>query len=318
MASKPEFSWLEGGFSQTAGWSLPAGEITCVPWREMSREIDGWDQLALDAAEPNPFFESWYLLSSLEALDGKDDISILRFEQDGRLRGLMPIQHESKYFSWPIPHLSNWVHANCFLGTPLVANCSEVAFWQAMLSWADEHPGPALFLHLNAFSLRGPLSIGLETVLRDEKRPWGIVKRDDRAMLESDLGAEDYLAAALSKQKRKDLRRRFNRLRELGDVRFVWENTSSNISTWIDQFLKLEATGWKGEQGSALACDQATAAIFRNSLTGAAERGRLMRLALLLDDKPIAMLANFVTPPGTFGYKTAFDEDHAKFSLNSP
>ena len=37
-------------------------------------------------------------------------------------------------------------------------------------------------------------------------------------------------------------------------------------------------------------------------------------LRLTLDGKVIAMLINFMTPPGGFAFKIAFDEDYARFS----
>jgi hypothetical protein len=49
-------------------------------------------------------------------------------------------------------------------------------------------------------------------------------------------------------------------------------------------------------------------------MRGAARRRRLERLSIALDGRPIAMLASFVTPPGAFGFKTAFDERFARFS----
>ena len=57
-----------------------------------------------------------------------------------------------------------------------------------------------------------------------------------------------------------------------------------------------------------------TEALFRQSLEGAAAFGRLERLSLTLDGRPIAMLANFITPPGAYSYKTAYDEAYARFS----
>jgi len=42
--------------------------------------------------------------------------------------------------------------------------------------------------------------------------------------------------------------------------------------------------------------------------------GRLEMLRLDLDDRPIAMLVNFLAPPGSFSFKIAFDEDYARFS----
>ena len=50
------------------------------------------------------------------------------------------------------------------------------------------------------------------------------------------------------------------------------------------------------------------------ALFGASARGRLERLTISLDGEPIAMLASFITPPGAFSYKTAFDERFARYS----
>jgi hypothetical protein len=36
--------------------------------------------------------------------------------------------------------------------------------------------------------------------------------------------------------------------------------------------------------------------------------------SLDLDGRPLAMLINFLCPPGGFSFKTAFDEDYARFS----
>ncbi len=36
--------------------------------------------------------------------------------------------------------------------------------------------------------------------------------------------------------------------------------------------------------------------------------------ALDLDERPLAMLINFRAPPGGFSFKTAFDEEYARFS----
>ncbi|WP_231636210.1 GNAT family N-acetyltransferase [Novosphingobium sp. ST904] len=83
---------------------------------------------------------------------------------------------------------------------------------------------------------------------------------------------------------------------------------------WCERFLALEASGWKGKAGSALANHAGTAALFRESLKGAAARGRLERLSLTLGGRPIAMLASFLTPPGAYSFKTAFDERYSRFS----
>ena len=293
---------------------VPAGELACVSWPRLAAQAEAWDALARRAAEPNPFYESWYLLPSLANFDGAGGVSALCLARGGELLGLMPVARSQHYEGWPLAHIGNWLHPNIFSGTPLVAAGAEAEFWRAVLGWADDNPGLALFLHLSELALDGPVYRALTDVLAEEGRDWGIVERKERALLASDLAADAYLAEALSARKRKDLKRRFRRLSELGEVEFRWESGAEGLPRWIDEFLALEASGWKGEAGSALTCDAATEAVFRDSLTGAAERDRLIRLSLSVDGKPIAMLSNFLAPPGAFGFKTAFDEDYARFA----
>ncbi len=288
------------------------GRITDVPWRTMEEEIAAWDALALNASEPNPFFESWYLLPSLRHLGSAECVSLLRFERNGRLAGLLPIVRSRRYYGWPVPNLAGWLHANAFLGTPLIERGAEVAFWQAVLHWADTSCGAALFLHLRAMALDGPVHRGLLTALGP--RAAEIVHREERALLHSALSPDAYLEGSLSGKKRKEIRRQWSRLGEQGHVTLERFRDDRELEQWAREFLSLEAAGWKGRAGSALANMDATHRLFGEALAGAAARGRLERLAIRLDGKPIAMLATFVTPPGAFSYKTAFDEQFARFS----
>ena len=100
----------------------------------------------------------------------------------------------------------------------------------------------------------------------------------------------------------------------MGPVEFLRISDDTGLANWIEQFLALEHAGWKGSNGSAIASHHSTAGMFKEALFGAAAVGRLERLTLTLDGQPIAMLANFITPPGAFSYKTAFDERYARFS----
>lgn len=315
MASKAQDAGAAyAGESMPARAQPSAARLDCVPWRTMEAETESWDRLALRASEPNPFFESWYLLPSLRHLPDTDAVTILRYEQDGELAGLLPVVRASRYYRWPVPQIAGWLHANCFCGVPLVARGAEVGFWQAVLRWADASPGAALFMHFRGMVMGGPLHAALEAVAAREARQVEIVHAEARAMLASDLSPGAYLDAALSGKKRKELRRQANRLAEEGALAFERRTDGADVEAWCADFLRLERAGWKGEAGSALACAPGTTRLFVESLEGAAARGRLERLSLTLDGRPIAMLATFLTAPGAYSYKTAFDEDFARFS----
>jgi len=62
------------------------------------------------------------------------------------------------------------------------------------------------------------------------------------------------------------------------------------------------------------ACSAETELFFRETLAAAWDAGRLQFLRLDLGGRPIAMLVNFLTPPGSFSFKTVFDEGFARFS----
>jgi CelD/BcsL family acetyltransferase involved in cellulose biosynthesis len=285
-------------------------------WRTLDRsaEIVRWDALAQWASEPNPFHESWYLLPALRAFDPEGDVKLLCLESDGQLAGLLPVRRTARYYGHPVRHLTNWLHANAFVGAPLVARGFERAFWRELLAWCDARPGGALFLHLSQLPIQGPLHEALKQVLAEQDRQGTTVLREERALLSSELAPEAYLEASLSGKKRKELRRQHRRLAEEGELTVERTQGARNLGEWIDEFLALEEAGWKGEQGSAIACNPYTAALFRSALEGAAARGRLERLAIRLDGQPLAMLATFLAPPGAFSFKTAYDERFARFS----
>jgi len=295
---------------------LPATRVEVVPWQEATagHSIVEWDALTQWTSCPNPFFESWYLLPALESFDPAGKVRLLRFEAEGVLAGLLPVAHDWRYYRHPLPQWSGWTHANCFLGAPLVARGLEKPFWRALFEWADAHAGRALFLHLPDLPLTGPLHEAMLAVIAEQRRPAALVRREERAMLASRLSPEDYLDQALSGKKRKELRRQHARLSEQGEVRFERQLDTAGIHEWIEAFLWLEAQGWKGKAGSALAMEAETTHLFAAALTAAAAKGRLERLTLSLDGAPVAMLANFITPPGAYSFKTAFDERFARFS----
>jgi CelD/BcsL family acetyltransferase involved in cellulose biosynthesis len=301
---------------EAAALSVPASGIKPCCWTSFDRpeRRAEWDALAARAVEPNPFFESWYLLPGLRAFDPELGCTILRFERGGQLAGLMPVIRPSKYYRWPIPHLASWIHSNCFLGAPLVAPGAERVFWEHVLDWADNAGGKALFLHLADLPLGGPLAIALRETCESQRRPAALVHREERAMLASTQCPEAYFEQSLSSKKRKELRRQFARLSELGKVAVTRNRDGRGLAKWTEQFLALEHSGWKGAAGSALASHHTTSELFRAALAGAAGQGKLERLTLSLDREPIAMLATFLTPPGAFSYKTAFDERFARFS----
>jgi CelD/BcsL family acetyltransferase involved in cellulose biosynthesis len=272
-----------------------------------------WDGLPTSESEPNAFAERWYLEAALTAL-GEAAQARIAVVWDERLIGIMPLQVQPSYAALPLKHVANWLNYNAFLGTPLVRKGMEDDFWRGLLAHLDKTSGNGLFLHLTGMAVHGALAGALEQLCKAQGRRFSLVHREERALLEGGLSPDAYLEANMRGKKRKELRRQHNRLAELGKLEFERGDGSVGLEDWIDQFLKLERRGWKGANRSALDCANETRALFSGALQGAAVAGRLELLALRLNGQPIAMLVNFLTPPGAFSFKTAFDEDYARYS----
>lgn len=272
-----------------------------------------WQALADRASEPNCFQEPWFVRAGLAHLATEGDVRLIEV-RDGELIGLIPLCVRSSLGRIPAPNVQNWRHHNDFLGTPLVRAGREPDFWAALLGFLDGADWARGFLHLNGLVEGGRVHAGLVAAAAALGRPAAIVQRQTRAELQSDLTPGAYFEQTVRKKKRKELKRLSARLAELGTVSSRTLAPGEDWRPWCDAFLALERSGWKGRSGSALACAAESESFFRDALAGAAEAGRLQLRSLDLDGRAIAMLVNFLVPPGSFSFKIAFDEDYARFS----
>lgn len=272
-----------------------------------------WSGLFNQASEPNAFAEPWFVAASLRHL-AEAPIRLAEVRDGDALIGVLPLVVEQGYGRVPVRFVQNWRHHHHFFGAPLVVAGRERDFWRALLTGLDGEGWAPGFLHLRDLTENGPLHEALTAVATELWRPTHIAYRETRALLQSALSPDAYYEQAVRKKKRKELARLKNRLAEEGQLTSRRFAPGDDLARWCDAFLLLEGSGWKGREGSALNGAAATEAFFRDALAGAHAEGRLQIVALELDARPIAMLVNFITPPGSFSFKTAFDEDFARFS----
>jgi CelD/BcsL family acetyltransferase involved in cellulose biosynthesis len=113
---------------------------------------------------------------------------------------------------------------------------------------------------------------------------------------------------------RSNLRRRARKLAELGAVSLRRVDGGEGVDAAVDEFLALEAAGWKGEKGSAIALDPALVGFYRRLARDAAARGGLAIRALCLDRRAVAVHLGLVHRGRYYLPKTAYDEGLASAS----
>lgn len=82
----------------------------------------------------------------------------------------------------------------------------------------------------------------------------------------------------------------------------------------LDIVLRLEGSGWKRREGSAVLSDSRSDALYREFAASAAARGWLRLYLLELDGRPIAADLGCAFAGGGFLLKTGFDESYSRFS----
>ncbi len=151
----------------------------------------------------------------------------------------------------------------------------------------------------------GPTSVLVETLARVDRHLTGRWESLRTPYLDlGRAGAEERTSAKF----RGNLRRRLKRLSELGAVAVSRLDGRSGLDAALDAFFALEASGWKGARGSAIALDPRLVRFYGQIARDAAARGALALRALTLDGRAIAFDLGLVHRGTFYLPKTAYDE----------
>lgn len=287
--------------------------------REHARDIEA---LAETAIEANIFYEPWMLFPALDSFAPPRRLSFLLAYSKGQIEGIQrpvlcgffPLERRSSYRGAPIPTLTLWRYSHNFLATPLLKNGYASDVLKAFFTWLESEGRGIDLLEMPHVSASGSFHSALQcALLQNPEFKWS-ESRFERALFRPCKNADHYLGRALSKKKRKEYGRLQRRLSELGKLTWDELNQPGEVSRWIDEFLRLEASGWKGRSGTALASNVRDRSFFSAIAEGAYSRSRLKMLALRLDGRAIAIKCNLMAGDGGFAFKIAYDEDFEKYS----
>jgi hypothetical protein len=288
---------------------------------ELEEYIPAWNNLVKNATDENVFFEPSILIPALAYLNNNQAFILLIFADEASkeqgLIGLFPLVYCKKYKGLPIPHLSIWQTQQCFLATPLVHKDYIETCLKYLFQWLEQTSQSGYFLFFREFLDDSLFIQHLECFLKTKKYIIDEVERYKRAFLQSNLTKDQYLKQGISSKRRKNWRNRANALAKLGKVNLSIldkYNTRENVKQWIQDFLQLEQSGWKGKEGTALACDEKEKNYFIEITKNAALQRKLLMYKLTLDNKTIAMQSNFIAHDGAFAFKVAYDESYSKYS----
>jgi CelD/BcsL family acetyltransferase involved in cellulose biosynthesis len=118
----------------------------------------------------------------------------------------------------------------------------------------------------------------------------------------------------LSKNLRADVRRRLRRLEEEGQVAFEVDDGPERLDERLAEGFEIEAAGWKGSGGTAIASEERTRGFYTEVGHWAAGKG-ILRLAFLrIEGRAVAFLYDFEEAGVHYYQKGGYDPELSRLS----
>ncbi|WEJ09538.1 GNAT family N-acetyltransferase [Sinorhizobium prairiense] len=296
----------------------PGRHLAVYPARagyDLQRELDF---LSNRAIEQNVFFTGRFLAPAMPRLEDRViRLAVIRdqSEQRSRIRFLMPFSIEKPGFSIGATIIRAWSNPFGPLGTPLL-DAEDAAETISNLYEALAAPSAGLppVLVLPDIRLNGKFAQLARAVAIGENLPLTVTDTFSRPMLESLLDGPTYLREAVSPQRLRELKRQWNNLAKQGALAYNVARRPDEIRLRMEEFLVLEASGWKGRERSAMIMDRFRAAFAREAVNNLAEADCVRIHTLDLDGKAIATIVVLLMAGEAYAWKTAYDERYAKYS----
>ncbi len=272
-----------------------------------------WRDLARCAAERNLFAYPWFVLPSLPLLAPLRP-RIVTVREDGLLIGLHIVREDRGYARLPVSFLRSAHHHGQYLGVPLVRAGHEMRFARGLCNWLDAAPARQVFLKLTLLSEEGPVANAIRAACHATGRLFMDINRFERAAIalaDRDRRAPD---AHLSTNRRKSLRRAMHGLAQRGPTSFETLTDAAALRHWMDDFLRLDHAGWKGEGGTSILSCPLETGFYRELAANALAQGCLNFFRLKVGDTPVAYTLDLQCAPEAYCLKTAFDPAYRKHS----
>jgi hypothetical protein len=288
-----------------------------VEWRrlpELTAVLPQWSELAGRAIEPNVFYEPSFAMAAAPVLGAGVGAGLVwSHEVPARLLGFFPARIERRRYGFALPVLTGWIHAYAPLGSPLIdctARDAVIDAWLGHMARDPSLPKLALFPYLPC---AGALSEGFDVAIERSGGRTAWFGRHARAFLAPPPPRESWLAHALDGKKRKELRRQRKRLGEEG-ILTSEAAAAEGVPRALDEFLLLEAKGWKGRARTAARCHPEIAAFMRAAVGALAREGKASVAQLCVNAHAIAAIITLRSGHRAWCWKIAYDESYARFS----
>lgn len=232
-----------------------------------------WEELADEVAAPPWWRPAW--VRAWAAAFGRGRLELIVVTRGGSLAGVVPVQRTGR----ELRSTTNY-HTPSF-GLLACDEPARVAVAEALMEHAPARLSVA-FLPAGEESLATLAAVARDGGRRTIRRA---LERCPYVVPDGDFDA--YLAARRGHLTR-ELRRRERRLAANGRLTFDVHDGRDGLDVLLEEGLAVEAAGWKGQRGTAIASSAGTRSFYADVARSLADRGALRLAFLRLDGRAFA------------------------------
>jgi CelD/BcsL family acetyltransferase involved in cellulose biosynthesis len=271
-----------------------------------------WQDLCARTAEDNVYYSPRYARALLDTVDAQRGVRFATVWDGSVLLAVLPFTIPRLALPIVRPSARAWQSKYTFSCMPLLDKTRVYEAAAALLELlAAARNGE---WRIPVVNTQGEASGALTHALDQSGCPWSFAGEFQRASLEPQNSLEDHLGRNVSSKRRRDLARNRRRLEQLGTVGHATHGAGEGLARAVSTFLALEKKGWKGQRGTALACDELSTRFAVQAFTGDEATSICRADVLTLDGEAIAVsLVAFAGDTG-FTVKCAFDEAYRTYS----
>lgn len=292
----------------------PAYTHAITTLASLGREAAAWDDLSARAGDAHPFFGRHVMQAHLASGLASSDLRVVVVRGPERLEAVLPFRRSYDICglgrSVLLPFVSPFITASA----PLVAEGPDrPAILAALVEGLAAASGGRAW-RWPLLSVEAAPGQDLLAAMAEAGWDLGEVARFARPVLDRRADHAAFLAGHPHPSRLKDLRRRQRRLAEGGVVSLETVTQGPALARAVEIFLDVEAAGWKGTAGSAMACRTAHAAFARAVFR--AEGGPVGIRADILSRDGTTLAVSLALVAGGTAYllKTAYDETARAFA----
>jgi hypothetical protein len=274
--------------------------------------LPAWEDLCARNVEDNVYYSPKYAQALLQSVERRQNVRFAVVWDESRLVALLPFTNPK--FTVPVFRAAAqaWQSEYTYSCTPLLDKCLKAEAAEALLNVLGSISASEWIIP--QVNTGGEACQAMVAALVQRGVPCGYLNHFRRAALETGTNFSEHMKIHVGSNRRKGLARNRRRLEELGKVEHESYSFGDGLERSVSAFLKIEANGWKGKRGTALACDEQTRKFATNAFAGDETKSICRADVLKVGGVPIAVSLIAIAGRTGFAVKACYDESYRSYS----